>query len=530
MKTSGNKSIVGFMGFWMFLAGLLLSGMPLPAGSFAQEKPETEKTIIMGASRELAPGEKDPYYCTYTLKVWEPLIENGQDGEPKPKLAVAWLPNSDYTEWTFKLRDGVSFHDGEKFDADAVVTNVKHWLDFPGSRKPSPFYTFDMKAVYPGFQKIEKLDALTVKFHFEKPVSTLPYYMTNFGSPMYSPRCFDGTQEGDFNGLPQGTGPFRLVEAVRGQHLVLERNENYWGQKSGASRIRINIIPDANTRFSALKSEEIMGVLDLGGITPTLARELAKDPRFHVASCISSVPHFLSVNHKHFPLDDVRVRQAISLAIDRDTINESFFGGYCFPTANILSAASPFSKKIPITHDLEKARRLVAEALEGKREKIDILIPSGMLAREPYKELAEYLQAVLADIGLDATITIMDTAAATEHRRSGRFDTVLHTSGMPNSEPFTVLEGRMYGTGSSNTVYGCGYYNKEAEALIDSIRNEPDMVKRREVYNRLQDLAAEDLPAIPLLDGCWLTVNNVKLTGYGPERYGQTLETLRWVK
>ena len=126
MKMSGNKSIVGFMGFWMFLAGLLLSGMPLPAGSFAQEKPETEKTIIMGASRKLAPGEKDPYYCTYTLKVWEPLIENGQDGEPKPKLAVAWLPNSDYTEWTFKLRDGVSFHDGEKFDADAVVTNVKH--------------------------------------------------------------------------------------------------------------------------------------------------------------------------------------------------------------------------------------------------------------------------------------------------------------------------------------------------------------------------------------------------------------------
>ena len=67
MKTSGNKSIVGFMGFWMFLAGLLLSGMPLPAGSFAQEEPENEKTIIMGASRELAPGEKDPYYCTYTL-------------------------------------------------------------------------------------------------------------------------------------------------------------------------------------------------------------------------------------------------------------------------------------------------------------------------------------------------------------------------------------------------------------------------------------------------------------------------------
>lgn len=522
MKTYGRRVLAGVIGLCILAAGAFFL-----QAAFAQDK---ERTIVLGASRELAPGEKDPYYCTYTVKVWEPLIENGQDGEPRPKLATEWTANPDYTEWTFRLREGVTFHDGERFDADAVVANVQNWLKFPGLKKPSPFYTFNMKAVYPGFRKIEKLDDFTVRFFFERPVSTLPYYMTNFGSPMYSPKCFEGTENGDFNGLPRGTGPLKLVEAVRGQYFVLERNENYWGKKAGAARIRINIIPDANTRFSALQSEEIMGVLDLGGITPTLARELAKDKRFHVASCLSTVPHYLSVNHKHPPLDDVRVRQAISLAIDRNVINESFFGGYCFPTANVLSAASPFSKKIPIAHDPEKARQLVAEALQGGRAKLDILIPSGMLARESYKELAEYLQATLSGIGLDASITILDTAAATEHRRSGRFDTVLHTSGMPNSEPFTVLEGRMYSTGSSNTVYGCGYHNEEADALIDSIRNEPDLEKRRQVYDRLQDLAAEDLPAIPLLDGCWLTVNNVKLADYGPERYGQSLETLRWAE
>lgn len=496
----------------------------------AQVKAHSEdETIVIGSGRDMAPGEKTARYCNYILKVWEPLISGGQDGRPVGTLATEWSANEDYTEWTFQLRQGVKFHDGEDFNADAVIANVETWLKYPNLVKTA--YTgvsFNFKTTYPGFQEIVKDGEYTVRFVFDKPVRTLDYYMTNANSAMYSPKCFEGTEEGDFNGLPQGTGPFKMTENVVGEYTVLERNEDYWGEKAGTKKVMIKVIPEINTRYSALKAEEIMSVADLGGITTPLAQELEKTGDFEIKAVSSTVSHYLMINHEHYPMSEQKMRQAVSLAIDRQMISDEFFGGYANATTTILSNCTPFVDPQPVEYNMEKAQELAKEVLGDSRAEVEIIIPSGVLDRYPYKEIAEYIQANLSQIGLDIKITILETAASDERRKNGDFDMVLSTQSMTTSEPYSVFQSRMHSEGSMNTRYGFHYFNQEAEDLINEVLNEMDMDKRIEIYNRLQEIAFEDMPMIPLVDDIRLIACNKQISGYEPGIYGEILENIHW--
>ena len=133
--------------------------------------------------------------------------------------------------------------------------------------------------------------------------------------------------------------------------MLLERNEEYWGEKAAAKTIRVKTIPDVNTRFSALKSEEIMGVIDLKAITPALANQLAEDDNFAITFTNSTMIDFLCLNGTKWPFSDVRMRQALSLLIDRAAIIDTIYLGYASPTSNIINYSTPFYKEIPVDHD-----------------------------------------------------------------------------------------------------------------------------------------------------------------------------------
>ena len=487
---------------------------------------EKDDEIVLAAPRDVAPGENDFFYTSVICHVWDPLVTVDDEWNPVPGLATSWEMSEDGTEWTFRLREGVRFHDGERFNADAVVANFARYQQAnPGK---SAFYPFYMQRVYPNFERIEKIDEYTVRLTFAQANPTLLYYMTNFGSPMFSPKCFD--EEGKFITAAAGTGPFQVVERVPDQYVVLERFDDYYGEKAKVQRIKIKVIPDGNTRFSALRSEEILGVLDLGAMQPNLANELAQEDRFELSIMKSSITHYLAPNGTRFPFNDVRMRQAVSLTIDRQLIIDEFYGGYPSPAAHILNYASPFYHEVPVMYDPERAKKLAKEVLGDQRLNIDLIMLSSFVKKFPYKEQGEYIQAVLSELGLDISIKIMEFGALTDTMKRGDYDLCMRTIGLPNGEPYSILNSFMRSDFGKNKSYSLGYHNSHVDALLDTAAQTLNMDERAALYTELQELSAQELPFIPLFYDVALLVYNTKLTGYNAMIYGVTLPTTRWVK
>lgn len=484
-----------------------------------------EKEIVLAAARDLSPGETDAYYTSSILYVWEPLIGLGDDGAPIPQLAEKWTNTEDYKEWTFKIKEGVKFHDGVDLNADAVIKNFERYTNM--KTKGSPFYSFNVEKTYPNLKSFEKVSDYEIKLTFSEPISTLIFNMARFGSAIYSPDCFD-VNTGDFTTFAQGTGPFKIVEREKDQYVLLERNENYYGEKSKVKNVRVKVIPDSQTRYTALKSEEIMGVMDLGAITPELAAELLKDDQFATSTSKSTITQFMAVNGTKAPFNNEKVKEALSLLIDRDTIVNEFYGGHGTPTINILNQASPFAKEIKPVYDPEKAKKIINEELNGETMELDFIIPSYGVDRYPYKTVAEYIQAVLSEVGLTANITILDGAAFKEAQKNGDYNIALHTQGLPNAEPFTIFSGYMSSQGSSNIAYSLGYVDERADELIEKLKITMDLEERGKIYDELQDISAAHPSDIPLFEDVNLIAYNKKISGYEATIYGTTLANMEW--
>ena len=506
----------------LFVFAMLV--VPLLPLTYAQA--ETDREVILAAPRDVAPGETDFYYTSVICDVWEPLVSVDENWNPVPGLAASWEMSEDGKEWIFRLREGVRFHDGEPFNADAVLANFARYQQAePGQSK---FYTFRMNRFYPNFERIEKLDEYTVKLTFTQANPSLVYYMTNFGSPMFSPKSFD--ESGAFITAAAGTGPFQMSEHVLDQYVVLERFDGYYGEKAGVERVKIKVIPDGNTRFSAMRSEEILGVLDLGAMPPNLANELAQEDRFDVTVAKSSIIHYLAPNGTRFPFNDVRMRQAVSLMIDRQLVIDEFYSGYPAPASHILNYASPFYQELPASYDPETAKQLAKEVLGEKRAPVDLIMPSSFVGRYPYKEQGEYVQAVLSELGLDVSIKIMEFGALSEVMKKGDYDLCMRIQGLPNGEPYSILDSFMRSDSGQNKSYSLGYSNPRVNELLDTAAQTLNMDERAALYTELQKISAQELPFIPLFNDAVLLVYNTKLTGYEALIYGVSLPDMRWAE
>ena len=303
---------------------LLLTCTFVFAGCGDAPKTGEEKEIVLAAGRDLSPGEKDPYYSTVILKTWESLVGISDDGKVMPMLATSWEANAEKTEWIFHLKKGVKFHDGGSFDAKAACENFYRVTHM--GYKPSSFYGYLVSRIYPGLVKYEADDDYTLHLYFERPVPMLIYRMAGWGSAMFSPASFD-RETGDFTKIAAGTGPFRIIDRKADDYTLLERFDGYHGEKAKAKRIRIRVITSAEARYSAMRSGEVQGVLDLGGLTPMMVRELTRTEDFSVDSAHSTISHYLSVNGGRFPFSDERMRRALDLAIDRGKIVKYYFAG-----------------------------------------------------------------------------------------------------------------------------------------------------------------------------------------------------------
>lgn len=486
--------------------------------------PEYPGEIVLAAARDLAPGEKDPYYISSIAKVWEPLVETDNDGTIRGCLAESWESNEDCTRWRFLLRQGVLFQDGEPFDADAVVANYQRWERM--GYRTSTFYGFLLSRVYPGYQGIRKLGEYEVELSFDRPQPMLIYRMINFSSPMFSPKCFD-VESGDFTDYAVGTGPFQIVDRKPGQWVLLRRFAGYHGEKARSEYIRLVSMPNTATRFSALKAGEISGVLDIGAMAPSFTLELLRDPRFAVAANRNTINQYLTVNQEHWPFSDGRMIRAISLLMDREAIVRYYFHPQSEPTVGMLNFCSPFAKRYPVRRDEAAAIALAKEVMGDAWYQAKLLLPQYGLSRYSYKEVAEYLQMELKKLHIDLHILILDSATHGRYTSAGNYDFSLGTHGMANYAPESLLQGYMTAAGRDNSLYHIGYKNDEAEEIFRRLPGMLDMAERRALYDRLQDIAVEAPPIIPIdSDYNVVVYNQAELTGYGATTYGVTLDKI----
>lgn len=511
----------------LFLCGLIflfLTGICTGCG----HKTETgEREIVLAAARDLVQGEKDPYYATIILKTWEPLVGISDDGHEMPVLAESWESNADKTEWIFHLKEGVHFHDGELFNAAAAIENFRRYWNM--GYRPSTFYGFLADRIYPGLLRAEADNENTLHLYFEKPVPMLIYRMAGWGSAMFSPRCFDSAT-GDWTGMAKGTGPFMIKERVPDAYAVIERFDGYHGEKAKAKQIRIRTITSSDARYSAMKSGEIQGVLDLGGLAPIMAEELERDGRFTVNAAHSTISHYLTLNGGRFPFSDVRMRKAVNLAVDREKIVKYYFRGFGTPTMSFLNSTNPFGHVEKPVFDPVKAKELAKEVLGDKRQTVKFLLPQYGMARYPYKTISEFIQAELKPLGLDAEIVMVDGMTSRKMMAKGDYDLSIGTRGLGNLDPTSLLFEYFDSKGATNKASCISYDNPKVDACFEALKTVYDLDERRTVYTEILDELLADPAVVPLLEDQNIAVCSHELGSYKAAVYGITLDKIYWRK
>ena len=296
------------------LLALVAAGAVLAAGpAIAQKK---GGTLTVGLELDipgfdpLKVGVYDTAANIAASLILETLVAPDENGKAKPRLALSWTNSDDFRTWTFKLRPDVKFHDGTPFNAQAVAWNYARQKD-PKNNCRCAFYVANILTV-------EAKDDLTVVFTLKDPAVTFPDQLTrpSQNSSMHSPSAIQAKGD-DYNRNPVGTGPFVLKSWTAGDRMVVERNPNYWGKgKPHLDRVVLRPIPDSQSRFASLKS----GELDLVWADEFEADNILrakKDPTLQVLSYAGSGAAVNAINTKVAPLDDVRVRQALVMALDR---------------------------------------------------------------------------------------------------------------------------------------------------------------------------------------------------------------------
>ncbi|MGC8837403.1 MAG: ABC transporter substrate-binding protein [Anaerolineae bacterium] len=442
------------------------------------------QTLIIGLGRDLYYGPKDWYVLHGSLAVWEPLFLPNNDMQATPVLATSWEADETGTVWTIKLRQGVTFHDGTPFNADAVLLNI-------------PKLQEEYNRTLPDLDRLEKVDDYTVRFVLKQPVPDLPQRIAYFSSAMISPSAIgsDGRPT-----APVGTGPFRFVEYVKGDRIILERNENYWGQPPKLERVIFKYIPDATTRLAALQTGEIDAIADVGSLQPEQASIIQADPNLVLLQQPVATSHYLIFNSGKPPFDDMRLRQAVNYALDRQGLVDQTLLGYGIPGISVITPRAKDWVRTDVApqYDPDRAKALAQEVLGAQRAPARLVLNSAFLGRWPYANIAQILQAAVADLGIDVEIVTLESGAWNEALKNGDYNLTLSPYTLMTGEPDFFMSSWAWSKGDMNQRRSYGYANPRVDELVEAARIEMDHAARKAMYDELQAILAEEVPFTPL--------------------------------
>ena len=441
--------------------------------------------------------------------VFDRLVHQDEKQRLQPGLATEWRAIDD-TTWEFRLRRGVKFHDGSDFDAQDVFATLKRVPWVPNSPSSFTIYT---RAI--DLEKSEIVDPHTIRFKTRGPSPLVP---TELASINIISRKFVEAPTGDFNAgrAAIGTGPFRFVEFVPGDRIVLQRNDNYWGAKPHWARATLKIIPNDAARAAALLAGDVQMIENVP--SPDLPK-LKKEPRVSIHQVTSNRLIYLALDQNrgqspfvtdkagavlpNNPLKDLRVRQAISKAINRQGIVDRVFESAAIPAGGLLPAGffgvSP--KLQPDKLDQEGARKLLAAAGYPNGFAVTLHGPN-----DRYPNDEKVLQAIgpmLSRVGIDAKVVTLPwaTFASQGSAPTYAYSVMLFGWGSGTGETSSPLRSllatpnREKGMGPSNRGR---YSNPKVDELTEKAVATVDDKAREKLLQEASEVAIGDLGIIPL--------------------------------
>ena len=430
------------------------------------------------------------------------LFDIGMELEIVPQLATKWEWTADRKGLVINLRPKVKFHDGEPFDAAAVKYSIERHLTMPGSTRKR-----DISAI----SGVEIIDDHTAKLLLSAPFAPLLAQLAGPAGTIISPKAARAAGE-NFGSHPVCAGPFKFVERVAQDRIVVERFADYWdNDKIKIDRIVYLPIPDSTVRLANLQS----GGLDLTQVAATDLDTVRKDPGLKLAAVNGIGYSGISINvangeRSTLPLGrDARVRQALELSIDREALNQVVFNGENQPGNQWVSPTNRYYvKEFPIpTRDVAKAKTLLAAASAPNP-----IITLTATNNPVVLQTAQVIQAMAKESGFEIRIQAAEFASALQLAAKGDFEAFL-LGWTGRIDP----DGNIYNLVTCNSPFNDGHYcNPEVDRELEAARKVDTRVDRLAHYRNVAEHILQDLPIIYLYHAKWLYAANARLSGFIP--------------
>ncbi|HED04963.1 MAG TPA: ABC transporter substrate-binding protein [Candidatus Fraserbacteria bacterium] len=457
--------------------------------------------------------EQDTTAYRVTNLIYDGLVQLDAKLQPQPDLAVSWK-NPDPKTWIFQLRSGVKFQDGTPVTAEDVVYTFQTMLD--------PNFGAPHRGLYTPIEKVEAIDAHTVKFTLKQPYAPLLSYLDLGIVPKHV-----AEKEGqNFGSHPIGSGPFKLVRWDKASKIVLEANPDFWGgEPQFIKKIEVDVVPDNTARAQALEA----GDLDLiqSPLSPQDVKRLAKDKRFTTVQMTGTGYTYLNFNTKDPILSDVKVRQALAMLVDQKTIVDQIYQGIDKAATSILlpgSWAYTDTIKQP-SYDPQRAKALLAQEgwkdtngdgiLDKNGKKLSIVLSTH--SEDPNRiQVVEYLQNIFKQNGIDSTVNISDWPSFIANVQDGKYQIAL-LGWLNLVDPDRAMYNQLHTGGGFN--WG-GYSNPQVDQLLDKGRTASSQDERAKAYREAAKIIAEEVPYYILTYQGYQVIYTTALKGFVPNSLG----------
>ncbi len=478
MEKSGVKCL--------FTIVLLLSAMVWTAGAGPQGTLRVATTTMPNAIDLPMGSERNAHNVAW--QIYNSLVWIQDDGKVGPSLADSWTVSEDGTTYTFKLRKDVKFHNGEPFNADAVV--------YTWNRGKQD--SMQWKEKFAVAKSVEKIDDYTVRVTTEGPSPLLLRIMAEFWA-IIPPKHHQKVGENGFLNHPIGTGPFVFKEWKKGDRIIFEANPNYW--EEGYPKVKTLVfrpIPESSTRLAAISAGEIDIVTRLSSEE---AKSLKNRKNVKLISYTVDRVYYITFNNltsgKGKPTENALVRQAMNYAVDVDAVIDALFDGYGRPATGYVTPGNwGYDEEIqPFGYDPEKAKKLLAEAGYPDGFEMDFACPSG--AYNNFEQVCEAVQGYLGAVGVKTNLNLMESGKYWDLEAKKQLPPLFGDSwSEATGEALPRLKGALGGKNANFSAWS----DPEIDRLLEEIGKTVDDDARAKLYVELQRYMQKNPPFIYLYE------------------------------